>query len=88
METVTLRLGDLSFRLRSGVNVPALERRLVTAVKKGAGVVRLPMSGGGEVDAVVSSGLAVVVERCDVAADGGLDSRFEPAVDWSADVPG
>lgn len=88
METVTLRLGDLSFHLRPGVSVRSLEKKLVAAAKAGAGVVKLPLSDDGEVDAVVTAAVPVVVERHRLETRAADREQHEPPVSWSEfDLP-
>jgi hypothetical protein len=71
MEIVMLRLGDMDFRLRAGVKLRKLEKRIVAAVRRGGGVVKLPVEGGAAIEAVISAATPITVER----------REAEPAVD-------
>jgi hypothetical protein len=85
MDTLTLTLGDRRFLLRPGTSARRLERRLVAAMRCGAGVVRLPLASGEHVDAVVSSALPVTVERISASADAAQDEEWryvEQPVEW------
>ncbi|GAA4191342.1 hypothetical protein GCM10022288_21970 [Gryllotalpicola kribbensis] len=63
MHTLTVTLGLTAFTLKPGTSVRKLEKRIVSALRRGAGVIRLPLAGGGNVDAIVSRGLMVTVNR-------------------------
>lgn len=81
MHALAVTLGSHRYLLRPGTNVPRLERRIVAAMRRGAGVVRLPLATGGEVDAVVTPGVPVFVERLPTSRPDA-ESADEPAVDW------
>jgi hypothetical protein len=85
MDALTLTLGDRRFLLRPGTSARRLERRIVAAMREGAGVVRLRLAGGTDVDVVVSRALPVTVERAPqeeraTAPDGSWHT--EQPVDW------
>ncbi|MFC4242683.1 hypothetical protein ACFOYW_04795 [Gryllotalpicola reticulitermitis] len=80
MLALTLTLGPNHYALRSGTSARRLEKRIMTALRRGAGVLRLPLANGDHVDAVVSPGLPVFIERRHVTR--GATIVEEPPVDW------
>ncbi|WP_344791684.1 hypothetical protein [Gryllotalpicola daejeonensis] len=73
----------MSFHLRAGVSVRTLEKKLVAAARKGAGVVRVPLSDDGEVDAVVTPTVPIALERHHFERVSTRRDGREPAVGWS-----
>jgi hypothetical protein len=80
MEIVMLRLGTLDFRLRGGVKLRRLERQLVAAVRRGGGVVKLPVIGDADVDAVVGPATPIAIERRQASDVDAAEAR-EPRVE-------
>lgn len=80
MLALTLTLGPNRYALRVGTSARQLEKRIVSAMRRGAGVIRLPLASGEKVDAVVTPGLPVLVERTHVSKRA--EETGEPAVDW------
>jgi len=85
MDTLTLTLGDMRFVLAPGTPRRRVEKRLAAAMRRGAGVVRLPLAGGGEVDALVTAAVPVALERRPVVEPERGDSwrRSERVEDWT-----
>lgn len=79
MHALTVTLGPHSYPLRPGTNARRLESRIVAAMRRGAGIVRLRLATGDEVDAVVTPGLPVLVQR---AREIAPTAPAEPRVDW------
>lgn len=81
MHALTVVLGPHRYALRAGVSARRLENRIVTAMRRGAGIVRLPLASGEDVDAVVTPAVPVLVERA--TCEGGASRELlEPPVDW------
>jgi hypothetical protein len=87
METLTLTLGDRRFVLAPGTQERQLEKRLLTAVRRGAGLLRLSLASGAEVVALVSPAVPVTLERNREERGGLYDDepwwRSERQDDWS-----
>lgn len=62
MNSVTVTLANRTYALRAGTSVRRLEKRLIAAVRHGAGFVRLPVAAGREVHALVSPATPITIE--------------------------
>lgn len=62
MNAVIVTLANRSYFLRHGTSVRRLEKHLIAAVRRGAGIVRLPLANGPEVHALVSPATPVTIE--------------------------
>ena len=82
MHALTVVLGPHRYALRAGVSARRLENRIVAAVRRGAGIVRLPLASGDEIDAVVTPAVPILVERGRACADAEASSLLEPPVEW------
>jgi hypothetical protein len=82
MHTLTVTLGPKAFTLKHGTSIRKLERRIVSALRRGAGVIRLPLAGGGSIDAVVSRGLVLTIDRRET---GQMDAAAAQEA-WAAEA--
>jgi len=71
MNSVTVTLADHSYALRSGTSIRRLERSLVAAARRGAGIIRLPLAAGREIHALVSPATPVTIEFADASRAAG-----------------
>jgi hypothetical protein len=87
METLTLTLGDRRFVLAPGTQERRLEKRLLAAMRHGAGLLRLSLASGAEVVALVSPAIPVTLERRRDEWSGAYDDdpwwRSDRPDDWS-----
>lgn len=82
MHALTVVLGPHRYALRTGISARRLENRIVTAMRRGAGIVRLPLASGDDVDAVVTPAVPVLVERTHPVVSAVPVTAPEPPVDW------
>jgi len=81
MEIVMLRLGSFDFRLRAGVKLRRLEKQLVAAVRRGGGVVSVPVADGSNVDAVVGPATSIAIERRQAPEFSDAAEAREPRIE-------
>lgn len=80
MTALTIMLGPHRYALHADTSPRQLESRIVAAMRRGAGVVSLPLATGGTVDVVVTPHLPVLLERAQPSLE--VQTGAEPAIDW------
>lgn len=78
MNSVTVTLANRSYALRAGISVRRLEKSLIAAVRRGAGIVRLPLAAGPEVHALVSPATPVTIEFSSSPQSASVTDCDEP----------
>lgn len=80
MQAFTLSIGDRQFRLRTSFDVTEFSARLIAAVRAGGGMVDIPVAGNGQLTALVSPGVSIVLETHEV--DPGPAFEKAMTVPW------
>jgi len=82
MHTLTVTLGPKAFTLKPSTSIRKLEKRILSALRRGAGVIRLRLAGGESIDAIVSRGLLITVDRHE---SGHMDAASAQEA-WAAEA--